>query len=149
MHYESKPETSKAIAIFTGTFGGILLYFGGFVASGLGALVLIVLGITLLLLTIVAATVRYSVSIDIDSGKAIKAFSSKIFNQRWEYHLNEFKTVGISAGGRGAFGEPLVVYCVELSGSKTLRLTAWNSDKQAVESEAQKVSEYLGLPVKF
>jgi len=146
MRYESKPETSKGIAIFTATFGVILLYFAGFVASGAGSVVLLLLGLALLTLTVIAATACYSVTVDRESGLIVKEFNSRLVNRKWQYRINQFNSVCVGVGGRGAFGEGIVVYSAQLKGSRTLRITPWIDDKPKVESEAQTIADYLNLP---
>lgn len=146
MRYESKPETAKGIAIFTATFGVILLYFAGFVASGFASVVLVVFGLTLLILTVIAATACYSVTIDRAAGLIIKGFSSRIVNRKWEYRIEQFNFVDVAVGGRGAFGEGIVVYSAQLKGSSTLRISPWNDDRTKVELEAQKIANYLNIP---
>ncbi len=146
MRYESKPETAKGIAIFTATFGVILLYFAGFVASGFASVVLVVFGLTLLILTVIAATACYSVTLDRASGSVIKAFNSRIVNRKWEYRIDQFNSVDVAVGGRGAFGEGIVVYSAQLKGSRTLRISPWHDDRTKVELEAEKIADYLSIP---
>ena len=146
MRYESKPETSKGIAIFTATFGAILLYYAGFVASGGGAAVLVLLGLTLLNLTVIAATARYSVTVDRAAGLVVKEFNSRMINRKWEYRTDQFDSVRVGVGGRGAFGQGVVVYTAQLKGSRTLNITSPCDNRPKVELEAQKIAEYLDIP---
>ncbi|MEH6826432.1 MAG: hypothetical protein V7629_21300 [Motiliproteus sp.] len=148
MRYESKPETSKAIAIFTATFGVILIYFAGFVASGLASVVLILLGLALLVLTMVAATANYSVSINRERGLVVKEFTSRIASRKWQNRIGQFNSVRIRTGGRGGFGEGIVVYSAELIGQRTLRITPWFTERAKVEWEAKAISEYLNIPLR-
>lgn len=147
MRYESKPETSKGIAIFTATFGVVLLYFAGFVASGLSVVVLILLGSALLILTVIAATANYSVTINRETGLIVKEFRSNLVNRKWQYRIDQFDWVCVGVGGRGAFGEGIVVYSAELKGSRTLRITSWCAERSRVELEAQAIAEYLNIPL--
>ena len=147
MRYESKPETSKGIAIFTATFGIVLLNFAGFVASGLSVVVLILLGSAMLILTVIAATANYSVTINRETGLIVKEFRSNLVNRKWQYRIDQFDWVCVGVGGRGAFGEGIVVYSAELKGSRTLRITSWCAERSRVELEAQAIAEYLNIPL--
>ena len=148
MRYQSKPETSKGIAIFTGTFGGILLYFAGFVATGLGAIVLFVLGLVLLIATVIAASAKYAITLDRDSRLITKAFNAVLANHESTYPVADFQSVSVDSGGRGAFGEGLVVYSAVLNGAITLRISPWTDDRNAAEAQARRISEYLDLPLR-
>ena len=147
MRYQSKPETSKGIAIFTATFGCILLYFAGFVASGFGAFVLLLFGIALLVATLLAATASYSVTLDRDAGQIIKEFRTVMFARQSSHQTGAFQSVSIGAGGRGAFGENIVVYSAQLNGASTLRITPWTVDRSAAQEQARIISEYLNIPL--
>ena len=146
MRYESKPQTSKGIAIFTATFGTILLYYAGFIASGAAAVILTLFGLTLLILTVIAATASYSVTVDRESGKIVKEFNSRMVNRKWEYRIDQFDSVRVGVGGRGAFGAGIVVYSAQLTGSSTLSITSWCDDRSKVELEAKTIAEYLNIP---
>lgn len=147
MHFESSPETSKAIAILTATGAFIILYFFPFRRLGHYQFFLFLIGAAFVVVTIVGISARYSVSIDRETQLVIKEFSSKLVKRKWQYRITEFNALSIRSGGRGKFSSDLVVYCVCLKGNRTLNLTAWNSDKSKAESDAKEISDYLGLPV--
>ena len=148
MHFESKPETSKGIAIFTATFASILIYFAAFVASGFVSVLLLVFGLALFVVTVVAATAAYSVSINGKTGLIVKEFSSRVVSRKWRYRANQYSSVCVLTGGRGAFGEGTVVYCAALGGVRTLRITSWYSKRNDAQSDAEAISDYLGIPLK-
>ena len=115
-------------------------------ASGSASVVLVLFGLTLLILTVIAATASYSVTVDRASGIIVKEFSSCIINRKWKYRVDQFDSVRIGVGGRGAFGEGIVMYSAQLKGSRTLSITSWSDDKSKVELEAQTIAEYLKIP---
>ena len=146
--FTSKPDVSKAVAIFCGTVAVIFGYFGLFVASGAGQIVVLAISIAAVSAGVVAYTARVAVVIDREAGQISKRFSSVIGERLSAQPLSNFNAVTVQSGGRGALGEPTVVYFVALTGTSTLRITAASGDRTTAEADAKSIADYLELPIR-
>jgi len=147
MRYDSSPQVSKAIGIFLGTFGAIFLYFSIAIATGIGAFVLLVLGLLGILLAVAAVKAKYSVTVNLQDAEIEKRFHTVLLNRVNRYPIADYRGVGIGVGGRGGSGAPTTVYFVQMLGPKNLQITAATGDRDRTYDEAKKLSEHISLPL--
>ncbi|MBT8445581.1 MAG: hypothetical protein KJO38_00455 [Gammaproteobacteria bacterium] len=147
MEFESSPSTARGLAIFFASLAFVMFYFAVFVASGAGSAVLFVIAFVAAVAAYGALSARYRVIFDLPRGEVEKRLESGLLKHSATYSISRFDSVGIGIGGRGGIEEPTVVYFVQLLGRENLKVSLTSGSLDAVRANANRLAEFLGLPL--